>query len=65
MDWENIGLGGVLIAIGIACTVLRFTKPSLLAKLEPMKKTWGATAGSIMHFIAYSVLPIVAGILLI
>ena len=43
-------------------TFLRLTRPEKLSKLEPMKQRFGAKAGSMIHAVAYSVLPIVAGV---
>jgi hypothetical protein len=65
MNYITIGIGVLILCGGLIMTYLRFTNPQKLTKLEPMKQRFGATAGSIIHGAAYSVLPIVAGTIFI
>lgn len=65
MNWITIGIGALILCGGLYMTLLRFTNPQKLNKLEPMKQRFGATAGPIIHVVAYSVMPIVAGIIFI
>ncbi len=58
-------LGGLLVAFGVYSIFARFFAPHHLGKLEPMKKMWGETGGTVMHVVAYTVLPFVAGGLMI
>lgn len=54
-------LGSGLLAFGVYSIVARVFFPGQLGKLEPMKKMWGENAGLLVHIIAYTVLPLVAG----
>ena len=54
-------LGAGMIIFGLYTLVARQVAPEKFAKLEPMKKTWGPKAGFAVHFIGYTLLPIVAG----
>ncbi len=53
--------GGLLVAFGVYSIFARFFAPHHLGKLEPMRKMWGKTGGLIMHVVAYTLLPLVAG----
>ena len=61
----NLLLGIGLIAFGIYSVVARIFFPAQFVKLEPMKKMWGEKAGPIVHILAYTVLPLVAGGLMV
>ena len=63
MDF-NIILGGIMIVYGIITLVMRIVAPDRLWKLEPMKKQWGEKSGVIIHIVAYTMLPLVLGMLL-
>ncbi|MBN1898901.1 MAG: hypothetical protein JW827_09000 [Spirochaetes bacterium] len=52
--------GGTLTLIG---RIFKIEK--LFWKLDKMKAFWGATLGSIIHFVFYGIIPLVAGIILI
>lgn len=54
-----IGIG--VIFYGVYTLYVRVKSPSKLGKLEAMKKQWGDTPGSIMHLVAYSIMPLVLG----
>jgi hypothetical protein len=54
-------LGGLLVAFGVYSIFARFFAPHHLGKLEPMRKMWGERGGLAMHIVAYTVLPLVAG----
>jgi hypothetical protein len=62
MNWLTIALGVLLIAFGIATSILRMTRPQLFAKLEAMKQRWGERAGFWLHVVGYSVVPIISGL---
>ena len=65
MDWVTIGIGLLATGFGTFTLHLRSANPSSLRKLEPMKKVFGATIGNAIHFVAYSILPLVMGAMLI
>jgi hypothetical protein len=65
MNWITISMGVFVLAVGLYFTYLRFANPKKLGKLEPMKQKFGATAGTVIHIIAYSVLPIATGVVFI
>lgn len=54
-------LGGLLVAFGVYSIFARLFAPHHLGKLEPMKKMWGERGGLVMHIAVYTVLPLVAG----
>lgn len=61
MDTLSIIIGSAAVIFGLATAVLRLTRPGMFRKLEAMKKTWGETTGAVMHWIAYTILPILVG----
>lgn len=65
MNWVTIAIGVLALGYGIYSTCVRFTSPHKFAKLQAMKQTFGDTAGTIIHTVAYSVVPVVAGIIFI
>ena len=65
MDPITIGLGVFGLGFGGYTSLLRFTNPAKLGKLQPMREKFGATAGSAIHLAAYSVAPIVFGVVML
>ena len=63
----NLILGGLALAFGLFTLVARFAAPSsgLFSKLEPMKERWGTTAGTMLHWTAYTILPLAVGALML
>ena len=61
----NIIIGIAAIAYGVFTIYARVTNRAGFGKLEAMKERWGSTAGTILHVIAYTVVPIVVGIVLL
>jgi hypothetical protein len=55
-----LGIGA--LGFGIYTIYVRQTSPEKFAKLSAMKEKWGAAAGTIVHWIAYTLVPIAAGI---
>lgn len=53
--------GGLLVAFAVYSIFARIFAPHHLGKLEPMKEKWGKTGGLVMHVVAYTLLPLVAG----
>ncbi len=62
MDPVTVGIGALAIAYGIFSGVMRFVKPSMFKKLEPMEEKFGAAAGNTIHFVAYVIVPLGFGI---
>lgn len=64
-------LGYAALAIGVMDLlfyIAHFTGielPISFWKLKPMQERWGKTAGTLAHFVAYVVAPIVFGLMLL
>lgn len=61
----NIIIGIAAIAYGVFTLYARVTHRTGFGKLEAMKERWGSTPGTIIHVIAYTVVPIAVGIVLL
>ena len=61
----NVFLGALMVVYGIVTLILRRVAPDRFWKLETMKKKWGERAALRIHVIGYTVLPLVAGTVLI
>ncbi len=61
----NLLLGIAAAAYGCYTLYVRAASPEKLGKLEAMKKQWGERAGTVVHVVANTVVPIVAGAVLI
>jgi len=64
MDFDII-LGVFALAFGLYTLFARMYAPNRLWKLEPMKKQWGEKVGVTIHVLAYTVLPLVLGAILL
>lgn len=67
---EEINIPALLIgllAIGysIFTFYMRRKNPNLFWKLEPMKKIWGERVGYIIHFIGYTIIPFLFGLVVL
>ena len=57
---------GVLAALfGASTIILRHTKPQMFSKFGPMKEKFGDKQGYILHFVGYSLIPLILGISMI
>ena len=65
MDPMTLGFGVVAIGFGSYTSFLRAKKPEKLGKLQAMQRRWGAKVGSVIHFVAYSVVPLAIGVTMI
>jgi len=65
MDPVTTGIGALILAFGLFSAIMRLVKPGMFKKLEPMKEKFGPAAGSAIHFIAYAIIPLAAGTILI
>ncbi len=57
--------GLFVILYGLYTFALRYKDPGKFRKLEAMKERFGDRAGRALHFVAYTVLPIVLGVVLL
>lgn len=64
MTYHQI-LGAIAIAYGLINLYLRRKRPDLFHKLEPMKRQFGDRKAHVIHTVAYSVVPVVTGLLLL
>ncbi len=59
-------LGIVILGFGLYTTIQRLRgNETAFKKLEPLREMFGSSIGNFIHIIAYCILPIVAGIVLI
>lgn len=65
MNLLTIVLGVAALGYGCFTAYMRKKDPTKFWKLEPMKKFWGERAGFIVHFVGYTLVPILFGIFLI
>lgn len=65
MDPVTVGIGVLAIGFGGYTFFLRTTNPSKLKKLKPMQDKWGAQTGLVIHTMAYSIGPLVFGLIMI
>jgi len=61
MDPISLLIGVAAAGYGIYTLFLRHSKPDSFGKLKAMKDTMGETTGSLVHLIAYSIIPIIVG----
>ena len=61
----NLVLGALALGYGVYSLYARKTSPENFGKLEAMKKQWGDRAGTVVHVIAYTIAPILVGLVLI
>ncbi len=62
-DWFSAVLGLFAICFGGYTLFLRNSSPEKLRKLTAMKSAWGESKGNAIHLVAYSILPIVLGVM--
>ena len=65
MNPMTVGLGALSVAYGCYTAYARVKAPHQFHKLDAMRKFWGERAGLAIHFVAYTVVPIVAGIAMV
>jgi hypothetical protein len=61
----NLVLGVAAIVYGLYTAYVRATTPEKLAKLEAMRRQWGEHAGTAVHVVGYTVVPILIGVALV
>ncbi len=65
MDLVTISVGIAAIGYGMYTAWARRSQPANFWKLEPMKNFWGERGGLAVHFVGYTLIPIVVGILFV
>lgn len=65
MNALTILIGSICAAYGLYTFYARNKWPKQFYKLEAMKARWGKKTGTLIHTVAYSVMPILLGILII
>ena len=65
MDYFTLGIGLFAMFFGTSTLILRFKHQEKLGKLNAMKDRYGPTTGVIIHTISYTVVPLVAGVILV
>lgn len=63
MNFVTIGVGVAVILYGLYTLIMRMKAPEKFGKLKAMKDKFGNTSGQIIHTIAYTIVPVVLGIL--
>ena len=61
----NLLLGIAALGYGVYTAYVRATSPEKFGKLAAMKEQWGEGPGMIVHVVAYTVVPLILGIVLI
>lgn len=64
MDLVTVSLGIVMIFYGIYTLRTRTKAPEKFGKLKAMKERFGDDTGLALHITAYSIVPIVVGVLI-
>jgi hypothetical protein len=62
MHIPTLLLGIAAVLYGLYTAWARMAKPEQFHKLEAMKKAYGEGAGTTVHLISYTVVPIVVGL---
>jgi hypothetical protein len=62
MDMVTMGIGGLLCLYGVYTMTMRTRSPEKFGKLKAMKDKYGDSNGLAIHIMAYTVVPIVVGI---
>ncbi|MDJ0708537.1 MAG: hypothetical protein QNJ46_35165 [Leptolyngbyaceae cyanobacterium MO_188.B28] len=57
--------GGGAIAYGFYTLLLRSQNPTKFGKLTAMKEQWGEQMGSLIHLVAYSIISIAFGVIML
>lgn len=65
MNYFSLILGIAIFIYGVYTFIMRQKAPEKLKKLEAMKKFYGEKKGLMIHWFFYTILPIVAGIIIV
>lgn len=62
MNVGTIAIGLLAIVYGLYTLVLRKKAPEKFGKLVAMQRAWGEKPGLILHWVGYTLVPILVGI---
>lgn len=65
MDLPSIVIGIAALLFGVYTIYVRQTNPEKFGKLHAMKQNYGEKKGTVIHFVFYSLLPIVFGVVMV
>jgi len=65
MNPVTVGLGVAALLFGFYSLYVRLSNPTKFAKLAAMKQFWGEKLGGAIHFVAYTLVPLGVGVVLI
>lgn len=65
MNTTTLVIGVAILLFGVYTTVMRFLQPQKMAKLEALKDLFGDKTGNLIHLGAYSVIPLLAGVIFV
>ena len=65
MDIFTLGIGIAALVYGMYTLYARRSNPKGFGKLDAMKTKWGPRTGLALHIFAYTIMPIVLGVVLI
>ena len=64
-NWIEFAVGVFALGYGLYSLYTRINAPEKIGKLASMKRVYGAKAGTVIHLVLYSVIPIAFGAILI
>lgn len=65
INWVEIVVGVLACMYGLYTIYVRIKSPEKMGKIDALKRFWGNIAGTIIHVIFYTIIPLVFGLLLI
>ena len=65
MNYTTLGIGLLALMFGVCTLFVRVKRPEKFGKLNAMKEKYGEKTGTAIHTISYTIVPIIAGIVLI
>jgi hypothetical protein len=65
VDIITVSIGVIIAAFGVYTFYARIKSPEIFGKLQAMKDKFGPASGTAIHTIAYSILPMILGGLVI
>ena len=61
MQYTTLALGSAIIIFGLYTALMSIKSPDELIRLKYMKAKLGIKAGTIIHFVAYAIVPVIFG----
>ncbi len=62
MNTTTLVIGAAVFLFGLYITFFRYSNPQKLGKLQSLKDLFGDKIGDRIHMIAYSIIPLTAGL---